>query len=77
MTEHKTTPVNAIAHRTYLDEMQSSATRLAGIIKAAAYLENDGGCDDGRAALVYLAERFANELANDLDFVNRPKGEVA
>lgn len=77
MTDHNTNSVNATALRQYLDDMQSNATRLSGIIKAAAYLENDGGCEDGRAALVYLAERFANELTNDLDFVNRPKGIVA
>lgn len=77
MTERKTDPANSNAMGKYLDDLQSMSTRLAGVLTAAAFLENEGRCEEGRSTLVYLAEELANDLTGALDVVRRPKGELA
>ena len=76
MTEHILLTENASVMGKFLDELQDKSTRLAGVLKAAAFLEGEGQCSDGRATLVYLAEELANDLTNALDLVNRPAKKV-
>lgn len=61
----------------YLTNLHERATRLSGIMRAAAHLESEGGCEEGRATLVFLADDLANEMCTALDYVNIPKGGVA
>ncbi|MCC5968403.1 MAG: hypothetical protein JJU15_00465 [Pararhodobacter sp.] len=61
----------------YLQDMQDRASRLSGIMNAIAFLENEGRCEEGRVALVYLAEELAAQLNTALDSVNLPKGELS
>lgn len=61
------------AIRRYIEDQQHLACRLAGVTAAIAYLTNDGGCEEGQAALIYLAEDLAIQLHTALDIVNLPK----
>lgn len=61
----------------YLTDLHQQATRLSGVMRAVAHLENEGGCEEGRATLVFLADELANELCTALDCVNLPKGGAA
>jgi len=54
--------------------MQRRACRLSGVMNAIAFLENEEQCNEGKAALIFLAEELANDLNNALDSVNRPEG---
>ena len=76
MTTATPSPGTAPRLAEYLSDLQSRATRLHGIVAAAAFLENAGACKDGRAALVFLAEELAAEINNALDSVNIPKGTI-
>ncbi|NYS24601.1 hypothetical protein HUK65_06315 [Rhodobacteraceae bacterium 2376] len=60
----------------YLTDMHFKATRLSGIMNAVAFLEGEERCDEGKAALIYLAEELAGDLNNALDAVNLPKGNI-
>lgn len=77
MTEHNPTSGNAPSLAKYLSDLQDKATRLHGVLEAAAFLVNEGGCKHGQAALTYLSEELANELSIALDTVNLPKGTLA
>lgn len=61
----------------YLSDVHQQSTRLAGVMRAVAHLENEGGCDEGRATLVFLADELAQKLCTALDYVNVPKGGAA
>lgn len=60
----------------YLTDMQSRALRLAGVVRAIAFITNEGRCDEGRIALTYLAEELADDLNQALDAINIPNGEI-
>jgi hypothetical protein len=59
--------------RKHMYDVQSKACRLSGVLNAIAYLENDDACEDGQAALIFLAEEMAQEVFTDLDSVNLPE----
>ena len=41
-------------------------------MNAIAYLENDGGCEEGKAALIFVADDMAADINRALDLVNLP-----
>ena len=57
----------------YIDDVQNKAVRLAAVMNAIAFIENEGRCSEGRTALTYLAEDLAAEIVADLDRVNLPR----
>lgn len=50
-----------------LSDCQYDAVHLAGLLEAIAYLDNDGQCAEGRAAITCVALDMANRLGEDLD----------
>jgi len=74
MTDKTPSPGNAPGLAAYLDDMQSKATCLSGILSAAAFLVNEGACKEGQDTLIFLSEDLALELTRWLDVVNRPEG---
>ena len=53
-----------------IDTAYDKALRLSGVLQCVAHPENDNACNDGRIALVYLAEELADELMRHLDLTS-------
>jgi len=70
-------PATEITLDKYLADMQDRACRLSGVMNAIAFLENEERCDEGKAALIYLAEELATDLYGALDCTRIPKGELS
>ena len=64
------TPGNAPGLPEYLADLQTKAVRLSGVMSAIGFLQNEGKCEDGKIALIDVAEQLANELSDGLDSVN-------
>jgi hypothetical protein len=72
MTTITPTPGTDPDLRDYVSNLQAKACRLAGVMRAAAHLENAGTCNEGRVTLIYMAEELAEELYRALDIVSLP-----
>lgn len=55
------------ALRAKIETLHFDSVRIAGLTSAICCLENSGECDEGRAALVFLAQDLTQKLARDLD----------
>lgn len=51
----------------HISNSHCKALRLHGVLEAIAYLENDGGCRNGQASLIYMADDLMREIVDDLD----------
>ena len=58
--------------RGYISDVQNRMCRLSGIMTAVAYLVNEDACQEGQAALIYMADEMAKEIFVALDSVNLP-----
>ena len=76
MTHQTPTPGNAPGLPEYLADLQTKAVRLSGVMSAIGFLQNEGKCEDGRIALIDVAEQLANELSDGLDSTNLPRGAM-
>ena len=52
--------------------IQTLACRFSGVVEAIANLENKKICENGKCALIYIAEEIAGQLFTGLDSVNLP-----
>jgi len=77
MTDQTPKPGTDTGLPEYLDAMQSKASRLSGVLKACAFLVDEGACKEGQDTLIYLCEALARDLSNALDAVNRPYAVTA
>ncbi|SDX21353.1 hypothetical protein [Roseicitreum antarcticum] len=62
--------------RQHLEDAQSVACNLSGLLNAVAYLQGASECQHGQAALIYVAENMARDLNDRLDSLNIPTGEI-
>lgn len=76
MTDNNAIPANnpaLSALKAHVQEVQNKACRLSGLVNAIAYLEGEKACEEGKCALIYLAEELAEEINLALDTVSLPK----
>ena len=50
--------------------IHNRAVKLEGLIKAIAYLENEGDPFECQSALIFVAEEIASQLERELDLLN-------
>ena len=77
MTITAPAPATALSLSKPGDTAYDKALRLSGVLQCVAHLENDSACNDGRIALVYLAEELAADLVQYLDPPPVPKAVAA
>lgn len=58
-----------------LNKIQDRACLLDGVIEAINFIENEGGCPNGRHALCVVAQELSHEIFVALDSVELEKVE--
>lgn len=64
------------AMKAHCSDVQTTALRLCGVIEAIEILD-DAGAANAVSCLVRIARSLAEEVNNQLDSVNLPKGGAA
>lgn len=59
-----------------IDNLLATATRLAGIVSAAALLHENNLCKKATATLIFLSDELAAKLNHDLDMLSVRAGQL-
>ncbi len=56
--------------------VQREACLLNGLIEALTFIDNEGGCENGRKAIGMLAEEMSGEISTALDLIVLQRGQA-
>lgn len=64
------------AIKAHVAKIQDRACLLTGLIEAINYIEDQGGCENGRFTISVIAQELASEIYQSLDTVELAKLEA-
>ncbi|MFC0201173.1 hypothetical protein [Paracoccus rhizosphaerae] len=74
---HNTPGTSDEALRQHCSGVQTTALQLCGVIEAIEILDDAGTAANAVTCLIRIARSLADQVNNDLDSVNLPKGGAA